>query len=356
VGEFIVPRLEKLDSQPEVQKLLKALLGHPGVQSFLWSGPEGSGKKTYALALVRSLFCQEGPDCVGCAICRQVLNKTHPDLFWVHRDYFWAEEADEKKKTEITIKVAQHLSDKLHRAPFSAPFKVAVVLDAEDMNEQAQNALLKTLEEPAAKTLIILLAEKTGDFLPTVLSRCRLIRFPALSTTLVETLLIQPYGWENKRAHQAALESNGNLTLAMKFGDEQWNQFREKVGVDFDRVLQGSDEDWLALGSEYDQWEPDFLGDKELTASQRKAEVLTAALQVYIALWSGRLWGNVEIPQKLATLPVDAVLKCLQKHQDMIPTHLNSKMILDHLFVELGTGFQKGELTNLSFMDLAVQI
>jgi DNA polymerase III subunit delta' len=356
VSLFTIPRLEKLDSQPEVQKLLKGLLANPGVQTFLWSGPEGSGKKTYALSLVRSLFCQEGPACAGCATCRQVLSKTHPDLFWVHRDHFWAEDPEEKKKNEITIKVAQHLSEKLHRAPFSAPLKVAVILDAEELNEQAQNALLKTLEEPPAKTLIILLAQKTGDFLPTVLSRCRPIRFPALPVKVAESLLIQSYGWDKARAHQAAQEAHGNLTLGLKFGDETWAQFREKVGTDFDKALQGPDEEWLTLVSEYEQWEPDFLGERELTATQRKAEVLTAALQVYLGLWSRRLSGEAETPAKLSSLSAGSILQCLQKHQDMIPAYLNSRMILDHLFLELREGFRKGELPNRSFAEMSIKI
>ena len=354
--EFIIPRLEKLNSQPEVQKLLKGLLDHPGLQTFLWVGPEGTGKKTYALALVRSLFCKEGVDCGGCATCRQVLSKTHPDLFWVHRDFFWSEDSEDKKKQGIVVNVAKRLSEKLNRAPFSAPFNVAVIPDAEDLNMEAQNVLLKTLEEPPANSLVILLAEKTGDFLPTVLSRCRIVRFPALAAGKLEEILVRDYGWKKPEAFKASEEANGNLTFALKLNDENWAQFRDKVCGDFDRVLQGSDEDWLSLGSEYDQWEPDFLGEAELTATQRKGEVITAAIQVYLALWSRRLAGGAEIPTKLGNLPPFAVLKCLQKHQDMIPMNLSAKMILDHLFMELRDGFKKGGISDRSFMELSVQI
>jgi len=356
LSEFIIPRSEKLNSQPEVERLLSGLLAQQGVQTYLWAGPEGSGKKTHALALVRSLFCSEGPGCVGCAACKQVLAKTHADLFWVHRDHFWGEDPDEKKKNELTVKVALNLSEKLHRAPLSAPCKVAVILDADKMNEQAQNALLKTLEEPPAKTLIILLADRTGDFLPTVLSRCRLIRFPALSPKTVEGLLTKEYGWKPQEAHQAAQEAGGNMVQALKSGNKDWTDFRDKVCADFDKALLGGDEDWLLMVNEYEQWEPEFLGDAEMTTTQRKAEVQKAAFQVYIGLWSRRLAGEVEIPAKLSYLPADSVLKCLQKHRDMIPMYLNSKMILDHLFLELREGFKKGSLTDRSFMDLAVQI
>ena len=356
MADFIIPRLEKLNSQPEVQKLLKGMLNHPGVQTLLWVGSEGTGKKTYALSLVRSLFCTEGLNCPGCPTCRQVLSKTHPDLFWVHREFFWTTDSEDINKQGIVVSTAKRLAEKLNQAAFSAPFKVAVIPNAEGLNEQAQNVLLKTLEEPPVNSLVILLAEKTGDFLPTVLSRCRLVRFPALSTTTIEEILVRDYGWKKPEALKAAEEANGNLALALKMSDENWSEFRDKVCVDFDKALQGPDEEWLTLVSEYDQWEPDFLGDVELTATQRKAEVLTAAFQVYLALWSRRLSGGVEIPERVTSLPEDAVLKCLQKHQDMIPTNLNSRMIMDHLFLELREGFKKGELPNRSFSEMSVQM
>ncbi len=295
-------------------------------------------------------------DCEGCATCKQVLSKSHPDLFWVHRDHFWSDDPDDKKKQGIVVDVAKRLSEKLNRAPFSAPFNVAIIPDAEELNKDAQNVLLKTLEEPPANSLVILLAEKTGDFLPTILSRCRLVRFPVLPAGTLEGILVREYGWKKPEAVKAAEEANGNLALALKLADESWTQFRDKVCADFDKAFQGPDEEWLSLVSEYDQWEPDFLGDMELTATQRKGEVLTAVLQVYLALWSRRLSGRAEVPARLASLPADAVLKCMQKHQDMIPTNLNSRMILDHLFLELREGFKKGKLPNLSFSEMSVQM
>jgi hypothetical protein len=331
-------------------------LKQQGVQSFLWTGPEGAGKKTHALSLARSLFCQQGTSCFGCPSCKQVLAKTHPDLFWVDREHFWHDDPDEKKKKELTVKVALNLSEKLHRAPLSAPLKVAVIPDASEMNESAQNVLLKTLEEPPAKTLIILIAEKTGDFLATVLSRCRIVRFPALSTEAVETALVQGHGWDRKKAREAALGSNGNLVLALKSIDPNWMDFHDKVCADLDRVLQGSDDAWLKLVSEYDQWEPEFLGDAEITATQRKAKVTEAALQAYLGLWSRRLSNEAETPKSLSTLPADQVLKCLRKHQDMVASNLGTKMIMDHLFLELCEGFKTGAIDDRSFMELSVQI
>jgi len=357
VAEFVPPRLDKLETQPEVQKLLLGHLKNQKTQTFLWTGPEGSGKRTHAFALVRFLFCQEGPNCAGCATCKQVLNRSHLDFFWVHREHFWSKDEKDRKKGEVITDVIRHLQEKLNRAPLSAPLKVAVIENAEKMNENAQDAFLKTLEEPPEKTLIILLAEKTSRFKPTVLSRCQRIRFPALSPTAVATALIRGQGWEKVKAQRAAQEAEGNLALALKFGDPVWVEFHDKVCADMDRALQGGDEEWLNLVVEYDRWEPDFLGDEELTANQRKAKVLTEVFQTYLGLWSRRLAGTAEVPTKLRSLPADVVMACLQKYQDMVATtYLSPKMLLDHLFLELRDGFQKGILPNRPFSEMAVQI
>jgi hypothetical protein len=356
---FEIPKLEKLDSQPEVQKLLEGLLKNQGVQTFLWTGPEGSGKKTFSLALVRSLFCKEGAECPGCATCKQVVNKTHPDLFWVHRNHFFVDPDEpeyekEMKKQGITVAVAKYLSRKLHKANFSAPLKVAVVLAADELNKDAQDMLLKTLEEPPANSLIILLTEKPGLLKPTILSRCRRVRFAALPTQKVEDLLVRSHGWEKSLALRVSQEVNGNMALALKMGDPVWMGFRDKVHSNMDGALQRSDDLWLNLSTEYDKWEPEFLEEKERTANQRKAEVLTAVFQVYMGLWSRRLAGGAEIPVPLSSLPADVVLMSLQKHQDMIPSNLSPKMILDHLFLELREGFRTGKLINRSFTEMAV--
>jgi DNA polymerase-3 subunit delta' len=347
MSDFIIPRLEKLDSQTEVQAVLKRLLDQKTVQTMLWTGPVGSGKKTYALALTRTLFCEKGEDCTGCQACHQVLHLTHSDLFWLER---------EQGKNEISVEAIRDLEKKLSNAPLSAPVKVAVIPEAGKMNRDAQNAFLKTLEEPPAKTLVILLAERTANFLPTVLSRCRPVRFGALSTTLVESLLVKSYAWEKPKARAAAEFADGNMTLALQFANQDWMDFVAKVQVDFDRALTGGEDDWLQTASLYDQMEPDFLEEETLTASQRKAEVAKAALRIYAGIWNRRLLNQDSIPNHLGSLPPDQVLRSIQKHLDIIPSYLSPRMVLDHLFLELREGFKKGEIVPTSFIESAVQI
>lgn len=347
MDEFIAPRLEGLDSQPEAKAVLEKIMSRKTVQTMLWTGPEGCGKKTHALALARSLFCGEGEACGGCAVCRQVLSRAHPDFFWLTRA---------EGKNEVTVESVRELEKKLNNAPLSAPVKIAVVAEADRMNRDAQNAFLKTLEEPPAKTLVILLAERSASFLPTVLSRCRPVRFGRLGAEMVETILQKTYGWDKAKALDTAEIADGNLALALKSADPAWVEFTTKVKSDFDRALTGGDGDWLQIALQYEQMEPEFFENEEWTAAQRKAEVAKAALRVYTSLWNRRLLNAASVPTQLQTLAPEAVLQSLRKHLDIIPAYLSARMVLDHLFLELREGFQKGEINFVSFMDEVARI
>ncbi len=298
------------------------------------------GKKTHALALARTLFCRLGEDCHGCPDCRQVLSKSHPDLYWVHREHFWSDEKDDREKQGIIVNTTKLLAQKLSQAPFSAPLKIAVIPDAGLMNDDDQNVLLKTLEEPPGDTLIILITERKGDLLPTILSRCRSVRFSALAPALIQRLLIESLGWEKKDAEEASRKAQGSLTLALREADPAWKGFREKVEKDLDVALMGPEEGWLTLGSEYEKWEPEVLGDEERTATQRKFEVMTLVFDAWTRLWNRRVGGESPLPETWNDLLAEDVLKSLTIHQSMIPTNLPARMILDHLFLELKTRWE----------------
>lgn len=354
MAEFVTPRLEKLHSQPEARKLLLTLKNRTGVQTFLWTGPKGVGKKTHALALARTLFCRQGEDCQGCPDCRQVLSKSHPDFYWVDRQHFWSDKEEDRKKQGIIVNTTKLLAQKLAQAPFSAPLKIAVIPNVGEMNDDAQNVLLKTLEEPPAHSLIILIDEEKGDLLPTVLSRCRPVRFAALPDKVLENLLVEGHGWEASEARKAAMNAQGSLTLALREADPQWREFRDKVEKDLDMVLSGPEEGWLALAGEYDQWEPDILDDRERTATQRKTQVLALAFEVWTGLWRKRIGGEAPLPPHWGGLPPADMLQSLSRHQEMIFSNLQARMILDHLFMELRDGVQKGEINHRPLTELTI--
>lgn len=140
--------------------------------AFLLSGSAGVGKKRFALAFAQYLMCESPKLSMACGECRQCLlnlANTHPDI----KNLEPAEVGKQIKVDEIRDLVAY-----LSHTSQQGGYKVAILAPAEAMNVNAANALLKSLEEPAAKTLLLLLTDNLGQLLPTIRSRCQLVKFP----------------------------------------------------------------------------------------------------------------------------------------------------------------------------------
>jgi len=157
-------RFASVPEQPEAKRQLTSALAEGGAQAFLLHGPPGVGKRTAAFAFATALL---GDD-------RRVEARTHPDLYLL-----------EPLGEMIRIDEVRALRHDLHMRPFEADRRVYLVLDAQRMNEDAADALLKDLEEPPSYAVIVLVASELGPLPPTILSRCQLIPFRRLSERAV---------------------------------------------------------------------------------------------------------------------------------------------------------------------------
>ncbi len=159
-----------------------AATGRPA-HAYLLAGPAGVGKATIAGAFTANLLCdapRDGDACGVCAQCTRVAAGTHPDVGAIAR---------EEDRRDIRTEQARELTRWLALRPLMAGRKVAVVHDAECLNEHGQNALLKTLEEPPGASVLVLLAADASLLLPTVRSRCQRVRLDPLPPALVDRLL-----------------------------------------------------------------------------------------------------------------------------------------------------------------------
>ena len=206
-------------------------LGH----TLLFAGPPGIGKKQVGLELAKSLLCERSSDdalaaCDQCPGCKQVAARTHPDLVIVERL---------KGKAELLI--SQFIGDDEQRGkaglchelalkPMAGGRKVAIIDDADRLNDESANALLKTLEEPPPHSVLILIASQAEKLLPTIRSRCQTIRFPPLSMETVARLLVE-LGWVEKEteALEIAAFSDGSLQTAATLLDPQLRGQRQTI-------------------------------------------------------------------------------------------------------------------------------
>lgn len=176
--------------------------------AYILEGEIGSGKKMLAGAFAKALQCEDGEG-EGCGICHSCLMaeaKNHPDIIWV---------SHEKPATISVSDIRTQINGDIGVKPYSGKYKIYIVDEAEKMNEQAQNALLKTIEEPPAYAVILLLASHTGGFLSTILSRC--IKFPMkpVDEEKITEYVLAHTDLSREEAEFCAGYSMGNLGKAM---------------------------------------------------------------------------------------------------------------------------------------------
>ena len=190
--------------------------------SLIFAGPDGVGKRMAAVALAQFLNCPNRTDedsCGTCPSCTRIARQVHADVLLI-----------EPGETG-TIKIDQ-IRDAIERTayrPFEGRRRVVIVDDADAVNVEAQNALLKTLEEPPAASSFVLVTSRPDVLLPTVLSRCQRLRFGRLSPADVAAVLARDHGYSETEAHAAASLSDGSIGLALEGGSEEFVEAREAV-------------------------------------------------------------------------------------------------------------------------------
>ena len=133
--------------------------------AYIFDGEKGSGKNFLADIFAAALQCEnsEIEPCGSCTSCKQAEGRNHPDIIRI---------THEKPNTISVDDIRQQLCGDIMIKPYKGPYKIYIVDEAEKLNVQAQNALLKTIEEPPAYAVIMLLTTNAESFLPTILSRC----------------------------------------------------------------------------------------------------------------------------------------------------------------------------------------
>ena len=249
---------------------LRARLAH----AYLFSGPAGVGKGLFARELAKALLCEgRGPDvleaCDRCAACRLVDVDTHPDLTRVGRP---------KGKFQLPIETIRGLCGWMALSPARGQHKLALVDDAETLNAESSNAFLKTLEEPPHGSVLVLVAPRAEDLLPTIVSRCQVVRFGALPAATVQQVLEgPPHGVPAERAAFLARAAGGSVAQALRLGDPQLWELRTQV---FGQLIGLRAHEALHVAG--------IIHDFARQAGKQNVEVRQAALtllELLVALW-----------------------------------------------------------------------
>jgi DNA polymerase-3 subunit delta' len=208
-----------------VEHLKNAVQMNKVSHAYIISGQKGAGKKTIAGAFAKMLQCEcddpFGRPCGKCHSCLQAESGNNPDIIWVRHDKTASIGVDDVR--------AQLVSD-MQIKPYSSRYKIYIVDEAEKLTQQAQNAMLKTIEEPPAYGIIILLTTNAEAFLPTILSRCVTHTLKPISSALIEKYLMEQYKIVDYQAKFAAAFSQGRLGRAISIVTaDDFTEFKDEV-------------------------------------------------------------------------------------------------------------------------------
>jgi len=342
IQHFLPMTFDDIFGQPyAIDVLRRAYLADRLPHGLIFAGPVGVGKATTARALAGLFLCEhpqgDKPDGT-CESCRVFAAGNHPDYHLIYRQLIRLEKKDVKARDLVVDVIRDYLVSPAGRKAVMGRGKVFVIEEAELMNAQAQNSLLKTLEEPAGRSLIVLLTDQPGALLPTIRSRCQAVRFGSLGNDLV-TAELQKRGIEPALAARAADLADGSLGTAMKWIEDEVIGPAGELAEQFDALFAGQAPEnlpaWFKRSAEAyaeKQMKRDELGSKDQATRE--------GLNLYLKLASEHVRKRMSRAAASGATPeldrACAIIDALAQAEKYLDANVNIPLV----FQELATTLQ----------------
>jgi len=335
---LVVPFRDLVDQDHAVLLLRMAIRTGKVSHAYLFVGPPGVGRFDTALAFAQLLNCERsGTDACGtCRACTMIASGQHPDVRVVDLEQGKVLDPEDTTKTGIGIKQVLALRREVVYPPFEGRWKVYIFANAETLTTEAANSLLKALEEPPPRVVIVLIAESTIPLLPTVVSRCQLVRFSLIPAPAVERALMERHGVTKARARFVAALAGGQLGRAVRWvTSEEAQQRRDQMLDLLERLEQADLLDRLDAAEDLAKQKDDL------------PDLLEIALFWYrdILVWqqSGDEDQLINLDRKariasLAALPAAVLnvrIQAVEEAKDALRRNVHPRLLLETLFLRI---------------------
>lgn len=298
--------------------------------AYILNGESNSGKMMLAEAFAMALQCETGgaEPCMECRSCRQAKEHNQPDIIYVTHE----------KPNIISVDDIRHqLNNDIVIKPYSSKYKIYIVDEAEKMNVQAQNALLKTIEEPPAYAVILLLTTNADGFLPTILSRCITLNLKTVPEDLIKSHLMRKYQVPDYQADVCAAFAQGNVGKAIQLASS--GEFHELKSEALSLVKKLEDTDLYEMNqlikqiSQYKNEINEFLD--LLTLWFRDVLYAKATNDVSNLIFRDEVYDIKKQAAKRSYSGIESILNTLEQTRVRLNANVNFELVIEMLLITI---------------------
>lgn len=310
--------------------------------AYIIDGPDKSGKMMLAEAFAQTLQCEKLPEtiaaaggdgsavepCMECHSCKQALGKNQPDIIYVRH---------EKPNTISVDDIRTQVNNDIVIKPYSSRYKIYIIDEAEKMNVQAQNALLKTIEEPPAYAIILLLTTNADTFLPTILSRCVILSVKAVADEKIKKFLMSSCQIPDYQADVCVAFAQGNVGKAIQLAaSEDFNELKASV---LQLIKRLKDIDLYEMGEAVKQ-----IGEYKLAINDyfdlmmiwyRDVLLFKATGDVNGLIFKDEVYDIKRQAEKSSYNGIEEILRALQRAKLRLNANVNFDLVIELLLLTI---------------------
>ena len=313
-----------------VEHLKNAIRMEKVSHAYILNGESNAGKMMLAEAFATALQCEAQGDepCMNCRSCHQAAEHNQPDIIYVTHE----------KPNVISVDDIRHqLNNDIVIKPYSSKYKIYIVDEAEKMNIQAQNALLKTIEEPPAYGVILLLTTNADSFLPTILSRCITLNLKSVNEDLIKEYLMKKYQIPDYQADVCAAFAQGNVGKAIQLASS--GEFNELKASALSLVKKLDDMDLYELNGcikQINDFKPKIQEYFDLlTLWFRDVLYMKATNDVNNLIFKDEVYDIKKQAAKRSYSGIENILQALEQSRVRLHANVNFDLVIELLLLTI---------------------
>ena len=298
--------------------------------AYILTGERGSGKKMLANLFAMTLLCETGDNepCGKCHSCKQAESGNHPDIIRV---------THEKPNSISVDDIRTQVNNTVDIKPYQGPYKVYIIPQADMMTPQAQNAILKTIEEPPSYAVFLLLTENAETLLPTINSRCVMLKLRNIKDTLIKKYLMENLEIPDYKADMCTAFAQGNMGRAIMLANsDHFNEIREEAVQLLKHISEMELNEIVAAVKNISVYKLEITDYLDIIMIwYRDVLLYKATKEIDKVVFKDQLQSIKEQARKSSYEGIELILESLEKAKARLKANVNFDLVMELLFLTI---------------------